>query len=99
MGWGGSMRRSRVVKPLSFVKSHAAEVICGLEKSRETIIITYNGEAKAVLQDIREYENSQESLAMLKILALGKKEAEEGRCELLDDAFGDLKRVSGEALE
>lgn len=70
------MKLSEAVKPISYIKSHASEVMRDLERGGETVIITLNGEAKAVMQDIRQYEKTQETLAMLKILALGKKEAE-----------------------
>jgi hypothetical protein len=52
-----------------------------------------NGEAKAVLQDIGQYEKTQESLALLKILALGKKEAEEGKLQPMDEAFAEVRRL------
>lgn len=67
------------IKPISYLKAHAAEIIRDLHKSAEPLIITQNGEAKAVVLDIHEYERGQETLALLKILALGKKEIEEGK--------------------
>jgi len=60
------MRLSRTVKPIRFFKAHAAEIIKNLSENGETLVITQNGEAKAVVQDIRTYEETQESLALLK---------------------------------
>jgi prevent-host-death family protein len=63
------MKYSESIKPISHLKSHAAEIIRNLSETHQTIIITQNGEAKAIVQDIRAYEELQESLALLKILA------------------------------
>jgi PHD/YefM family antitoxin component YafN of YafNO toxin-antitoxin module len=87
------MKLSKAVKPISYIKSHASEVIRDLESSGEAIVITLNGEAKAIIQDIRQYEKTQESLAMLKILALGKKEAEEGKFQPMDKAFAEVRKI------
>jgi len=87
------MKLSRAVKPISYIKSHASQVVRDLERSGEAIVITLNGEAKAVLQDIRQYERTQESLAMLKILALGKKEVEEGHVQPMDEAFDEARKT------
>jgi prevent-host-death family protein len=87
------MKLSRAVKPISYIKSHASEVVRDLASSGEAIVITLNGEAKAVLQDIRHYERTQESLAMLKVLALGKKEIEEGHVQPMDAAFDEVRKA------
>jgi len=87
------MKLSRAVKPISYIKSHASEIVRDLESSGDTIVITLNGEAKAVLQDIHQYEKTQESLAMLKILALGRKEIEESRFQAMDEAFDGVRRA------
>lgn len=68
------MSYSTRVKPISYLKANAAEVLLELAEFREPMIITQNGEAKAVLQDVASFEQTQESLALLKILALGTHE-------------------------
>jgi len=85
------MLLQHAIKPISYVKAHAADIIRDIADSRATIIITQNGEAKAVLQDISEYERTQESLALLKILAVGRKDLEEGRVRPVDAAFASVK--------
>ena len=67
------------IKPISYLKANAAEVLQNLSENREPFLITQNGEARAVMQDIATYENTQETLALLKILALGNQEIAEGR--------------------
>ena len=73
------MKYSTRIKPISYVKANAAEIIRELADQREPLVITQNGEAKAVLQDVATYEETQETLALLKILALGNRQIEEGK--------------------
>lgn len=73
------MRYSSQVKPISYLKANAAEVLAQLSEQREPLVITQNGEAKAVLQDVASFEETQETLALLKILALGNQDVAEGR--------------------
>lgn len=71
--------RSENIKPISYLKANAAEVLQKLSESGEPLLITQNGEARAVMQDIASYESTQETLALLKILALGNQEIAEGK--------------------
>lgn len=73
------MRYSTNIKPISYLKANAAEVLATLAEAREPLVITQNGEARAVLQDVASYEETQETLALLKILALGNQDVEAGR--------------------
>jgi prevent-host-death family protein len=81
------------VKPISYLKSHAAEIVKNLSESREPMLITQNGEAKLVVMDVKSYEEQEETLALLKILALGTREIEQGQFEVLEDVFALLDRV------
>jgi prevent-host-death family protein len=67
------------IKPISYLKANAAEVLLDLAEKREPMVITQNGEAKAVLQDVASFEQTQETLALLKLLALGQRDIEAGR--------------------
>ena len=86
------MTLSDRIKPISYLKAHAAEVIRTLGDQPEPLIITQNGEAKAVVQDIASYERTQESLALLKILALGDREIEAGQVEDAADVIARLRK-------
>ena len=77
------MRYSSQIKPISYLKANAAEVLHRLTEQRKPLVITQNGEAKAVMQDVASYEETQETLALLKILALGSREVEAGRVKPL----------------
>ncbi len=85
------MRFSTQIKPISYVKANAAEIIKEMTETREPIIITQNGEATAVLQDVASYEATLETLAMLKIVAMGNQDIAAGRTVPLDEAFARLR--------
>ena len=64
------MKLSESVKSISYLKANAAELIDSINKNQKTFVITQNGEAKVVVQDIKLYEKTQETLALLKLLAM-----------------------------
>ncbi len=72
------MHPSRQIRPISYLKAHAAEIVRTLAEQQEPMVITQNGEAKVVIQDIESYEQNQQTMALLKILALGMRQVEEG---------------------
>ncbi len=85
------MKLSSQIKPISYLKAHAAEIVRSLGKQGEPLVITQNGEAKVVMQDIESYEQTQETLALLKILALGARQVEEGRVQPAADVIKGLR--------
>ena len=85
------MKLSERIKPISYLKAHAPEVIQGLSEHQEPVIITVNGEAKAVLQDIDSYEEMQEALAMLKALMLTDRQVKAGKVQPLNEAFREIR--------
>ncbi len=87
------MKFSTQVKPISYLKSHAAEIIKDITESREPMLITQNGEAKPVVMDVRSFEEQEETLALLKILALGNREIELGKFRDAEDVFAELDKA------
>ena len=85
------MKPSKSIKPISFLKSHTADVVREVNENRETIIITQNGEARAIVQDIATYEQTQETLALLKLLAQGKRSIEDSRSRPFRRAIEELR--------
>ena len=85
------MRYSTHVKPISYLKANAAEVLTQLTAQREPILITQNGEARAVLQDVASYEATQETLALLKVLALGNQDVAAGKLKPVGDVVARLR--------
>ena len=85
------MKSSRI-KPISYVKANAADLIRELKENGEPLVITQNGEATAVMQDVASYEATQETLALLKILALGRRQVEEGKTIPAEEVFRRLRK-------
>lgn len=85
------MKFSEAVKPISYLKTHASEIIRDVAINQSTLIITHNGEAKVILQDVKVYEKTQESIALLKILALSGREIKKGNYKTLDKSFKNVR--------
>lgn len=88
------MRLSTQVKSISYLKANAAAVVQRLAQEREPLVITQNGEARAVIQDLASYEQTQEMLALLKILALGNRQIERGKVVLARASIRRLRKRS-----
>jgi prevent-host-death family protein len=88
---GAAVRYSTQIRPISYLKANAAEVLRVLEEQRKPMIITQNGEAKAVIQDVVSYEETQETLALLKILALGSQQVERGEITPIGEVANRLR--------
>ena len=86
------MKLSESVRPISYLKSNTAKVLREITESGKTMVITQHGEAKAVLQDIATYEQTQESLALLKILAQSSNSLKEGRSKPVKSAFANVRK-------
>lgn len=86
------MKLADQIKPISYLKAHAAEIVRNLREKHNPLIITQNGEARVVIQDIESYEQTQETMALLKILALGNRLIEDGKVESASDVIKRLRK-------
>lgn len=86
------MKLSSQIKPISYLKSHAAEIVKNLTESREPLVITQNGEAKLVVMDVKSFEEQEETMALLKLLALGSRQIELGQFQDMEDVFAELDK-------
>ena len=73
------MKYSDQIKPISYLKANTAAILRRMAERGEPLVITQNGVAKAVIQDVVSYEQTQETMALLKILALGNRQIEQGK--------------------
>ena len=92
-----SMKYSMQIKPISYLKANAAEVIRELTETRAPLVITQNGEAKIVIQDVASYEEAQATMALLKILSLGNRQIDEGRVVPAKEAIRRLRDAAAKA--
>jgi len=89
------MKLSQNTKPISYLKAHAAKVAAELKAKGEPFLITQNGEAVMIVQSVEEYEQTQETMAMLKMIAQSEKDIEEGNLISVDEAFSKLRARRG----
>jgi len=84
------MKLSESVKSISYLKANAANLIDEINKNQKTYVITQNGEAKVIVQDIKMYEKIQETLAMLKLLAMTNEQSKDA--DDIRSTFNELKK-------
>jgi len=84
------MKLSESIKPISYLKTHMSEIIRDIVENRKTMVITQHGQAKVVVQDLATYEGTQESLALLKMLAQSGQNIKRGKYKPVRDVFEDL---------
>lgn len=93
------MKYSTQVKPISYLKSHAAEIVTTLTETREPLLITQNGEAKLVVMDVKSFAEQEQAMALLQLLAHGRREIEEGRVSPAADVFARIDALDEEDEE
>ena len=86
------MHLSEDIKPISYLKAKTADVINGVNENQRTVFITQNGEAKAVVQDIKSYENTQNTLNLLKLIIQSENDIDNGNIILQDEMFENLEK-------
>ena len=87
------MKLSTQIKPISYLKSHTAQIVKELTDSRQPMVITQNGEATLVVIDVKSFEERENTLALLKILAMGNNEIEQGKFKDAEAVFADLDKA------
>ncbi len=88
------MKFSTQIKPISYLRDHAAEIIRDISESREPLLITQDGEAKLVVKDVKSYEEQEQTVALLRILAHGNKEIEQGKFRDAEEVFAELDKTA-----
>ncbi|MCA1784388.1 MAG: type II toxin-antitoxin system Phd/YefM family antitoxin [Desulfobacteraceae bacterium] len=86
------------IKPVTYLKSKAAILLNQINETRRPVIITQNGEPRAVLQDPQSYENMRNAIGLLKLISLGEEDVRHGRVKPQNDLFADLEASLKETL-
>ncbi|MCL1812815.1 MAG: type II toxin-antitoxin system Phd/YefM family antitoxin [Treponema sp.] len=81
------------IRPISYVKSHTAEVMKLVREKNNPMVITQNGEAKAVLMDVKQYQNIINAVNLMKILSIGEKDLKNGKCYTHDELKSKIKTI------
>jgi prevent-host-death family protein len=86
-----SVNLKQDIKPISYIKTNAADMMRYVNDNRNPIVITQNGEARAVLIDIDSYQNMQNAFNLLKVVQLSEKDVRSGLFKDSDQVFDELK--------
>ena len=87
------------IKPITYLKSKAADLLNQINETHRPIIITQNGEPRAVLQDPKSYENMRNAIGLLKLISLGEADVRNGRIKSQENVFNDLESSLKEKLK
>ncbi|MCK5478173.1 MAG: type II toxin-antitoxin system Phd/YefM family antitoxin [Methylococcales bacterium] len=87
------MKISTDIKPITYLKSHSADMLKQVNETHRPIVITQNGEPKAVLQDPESYENMRNAIGMLKLISQGEEDIRNGNTTSQDEVFSELEAL------
>lgn len=87
------MNISSDIKPISFLKSHAADILKQINDTHRPVIITQNGEPRAVLQDPESYDNMRKAIGLLKLIFQGEEDVKQGKTKPQERVFKDLENM------
>lgn len=87
------MKVASDIKPISYLKSHAADILKQINETHRPIIITQNGEPKAVVQDPTTYDNMINAIGILKLLSQGEEDIKQGRVKTQEEVFHGIENL------
>lgn len=93
------MNFSTDIKPVTYLKSRAADLLKQINETHRPVIITQNGEPKAVLQDPKSYENMRKAIGILKLISQGEEEIKDRKSKSQEDVFLNIEKILKEKLE
>ena len=92
------MKITKDIKPVTYLKSRAADLLNQINETHRPVIITQNGEPRAVLQDPESYENMRNAIGLLKLISQGESDVRNGRVKSQEEVFKDIENSLKEKL-
>jgi prevent-host-death family protein len=93
------MNISKDIKPITFLKSRAADLLKQINETHRPVVITQNGEPKAVLQDPESYENMRNAIGILKLISQGEEDIKEGKSKSQQEVFANIENILKEKMK
>ncbi|MEN6358452.1 MAG: type II toxin-antitoxin system Phd/YefM family antitoxin [Smithella sp.] len=87
------MNISKDIKPITYLKARAPELLKQINETHRPVLITQNGEPKAVLQDPQSYENMRNAIGILKLLSQGEEDIKKGKLKSQDQVFSKIESI------
>jgi len=93
------MNISTDIKPVTYLKSKTADLLKQINETHRPVIITQNGEPRAVLQDPKSYDNMRNAIGILKLVSQGEEEIKNGKSKSQEEVFKNIENVLKEKLK
>jgi prevent-host-death family protein len=93
------MNLSEDIKPITYLKSRAADLLKQINETHRPVVITQNGEPKAVLQDPESYENMRNAIGILKLISQGEEDIKNGISKSQEDIFTNIENILKERMK
>jgi prevent-host-death family protein len=93
------MNLSEDIKPITYLKSRAADLLKQINETHRPVVITQNGEPKAVLQDPESYENMRNAIGILKLLSQGEEDIKNGISKSQEEVFTNIENILKERMK
>jgi prevent-host-death family protein len=87
------------IKPVTYLKSRAADILKQINETHRPVIITQNGEPKAILQDPKSYENMRNAIGILKLISQGEDEIRNGKAKPQQEVFDSIENILKDKLK
>lgn len=87
------MNLSKDIKPITYLKSRAADLLKQINQTHRPVVITQNGEPKAILQDPESYQSMRNAIGILKLLSQGEKDIKNGKTKPQEEVFADIENI------
>ena len=84
---------SKDIKPITYLKSKAPDLLKQINQTHRPIVITQNGEPRAVLQDPESYENMRNAIGIMKLISQGEEDVKAGRLKSQEDVFSNVEDI------
>ena len=93
------MNISKDIKPITYLKSRAADLLKQINQTHRPVVITQNGEPRAILQDPESYENMRNAIGILKLISQGEQDIKDGKSRPQEEVFGDIENILKEKMK
>ncbi len=93
------MNISKDIKPVTYLKSRASDLLKQINETHRPVVITQNGEPRAVLQDPESYENIRNAIGLLKLISLGEKDIKDGKSKSQEEVFANIENILKEKMK
>jgi len=93
------MNISKDIKPVTYLKSRASNLLKQINETHRPVVITQNGEPKGVLQDPESYENMRNAIGLLKLISAGEEDIKRGRSRSQEKVFTNIDNILKEKMK